>query len=113
MGVILLKELKNVFGVDDSMLYGAPAVGGAPAAAAGGEAAAEEAAPKKEKTLFNVILDKFDAGSKLKIVKEVRAITGLGLKQAKDLVESAPVAIKEDMPKADAQELADKLTALG
>jgi large subunit ribosomal protein L7/L12 len=69
----------------------APAGTAAPAAAA---APAEEAAPVVEKTSFTVKLDKFDAASKIKLIKEVRAITGLGLKEAKELVEGAPKEIK-------------------
>ena len=80
------------------------------AAAAGGAAAA--AAPAEEKTEFDVVLA--DAGAqKINVIKEVRAITGLGLKEAKDLVEAAPKAVKEGVPKADAEKLKAKLEAEG
>ena len=80
------------------------------AAGAGGGAAA--AAPVEEKTEFDVIL--MEAGAqKINVIKEVRAITGLGLKEAKDLVEAAPKAVKEGVPKADADKLKAKLEAEG
>ena len=80
------------------------------AAAAGGGAAA--AAPVEEKTEFDVILT--DAGAqKINVIKEVRAITGLGLKEAKDLVEGAPKAVKEGVNKADADKIKAQLEAAG
>ncbi|HRJ45979.1 MAG TPA: 50S ribosomal protein L7/L12, partial [Opitutaceae bacterium] len=80
------------------------------AAPAGGAAAA--AAPAEEKTEFNVVLT--DAGAnKIGVIKEVRAITGLGLKEAKDLVEGAPKPVKEGASKADAEEIKKKLEAAG
>ncbi|MGV8841000.1 MAG: 50S ribosomal protein L7/L12 [Bauldia sp.] len=79
------------------------------AAAAGGGAAA---APVEEKTEFNVILT--DAGAqKINVIKEVRAITGLGLKEAKDLVEGAPKAVKEGVSKDDANKFKAQLEAAG
>lgn len=90
--------------------HGLEAAGGgvmmAAAPAAGGAAAAEEP------TEFNVILK--EAGSnKIAVIKEVRAATGLGLKEAKDLVDGAPKTVKEALPKADAEELKKKLEAAG
>ncbi len=80
------------------------------AAAAGGAAAGGEAA--EEKTEFDVVLA--DAGAqKINVIKEVRAITGLGLKEAKDLVEGAPKPVKEGASKADAEEIKKKLEAAG
>lgn len=77
------------------------------AAAGGGEAAAAE-----EKTEFTVVLA--SAGDKkINVIKEVRAITGLGLKEAKDLVEGAPKEVKTDVPKAEAEELKKKLEEAG
>ncbi|WP_026479046.1 50S ribosomal protein L7/L12 [Ahrensia sp. 13_GOM-1096m] len=77
------------------------------AAAAGGDAAAEE-----EKTEFDVILE--DAGAqKINVIKEVRGITGLGLKEAKDMVEAAPKAVKEAISKGEAEEIVKKLTEAG
>ncbi len=79
------------------------------AAAAGGGAAA---APAEEKTEFTVVLAK--AGDKkIEVIKEVRAITGLGLKEAKDLVEGAPKPVKEGANKADAEAMKKKLEAAG
>ena len=80
------------------------------AAAAGGGAAA--AAPAEEKTEFDVILT--DAGAqKINVIKEVRAFTGLGLKEAKDLVEGAPKPVKEAVSKADAEKIKAQLEAAG
>ena len=100
----LVKELEAKWGVSAA----APvAVAAAPAAGA-----AVAAAPVEEKTEFNVIL--VDAGAnKIAVFKEVRAITGLGLKEAKDLVEAAPKAVKEGASKADAEEIKKKLEAAG
>ncbi len=98
----LVKDLEGKWGVS-----AAAAVAAAPA---GGAAAA--AAPAEEKTEFNVILA--DAGAnKIGVIKEVRAITGLGLKEAKDLVEGAPKNVKENVPKAEAEDIKKKLEAAG
>ena len=84
-----------------------PAAGGMMMAAPVAAAAAVE-----EPTEFNVIL--IEAGAnKIQVIKEVRAATGLGLKEAKDLVDGAPKAVKEALPKADAEELKKKLEAAG
>ncbi len=97
----LVKALEEKFGVSAAM----PVM--AAAGAAAGTAAAEE-----EKTIFNVVLT--SAGSnKIAVIKEVRAATNLGLKEAKDLVESAPKPVKESLPKAEAEELKKKLEAAG
>jgi len=86
-------------------------VSAAAAVAVAGPAAAA-AAPVEEKTEFSVIL--VAAGEKkIEVIKEVRAITGLGLKEAKDLVEGAPKNVKENAPKADAEEIKKKLEAAG
>jgi large subunit ribosomal protein L7/L12 len=98
----LVKELEGKWGVS-----AAAAVAAAPA---GGAAAA--AAPAEEKTEFNVVL--VEAGAnKIGVIKEVRAITGLGLKEAKDLVEGAPKVVKEAASKADSEEIKKKLEAAG
>ena len=78
--------------------------GGAPVAAA--------AAPAEEKTEFDVILASFGE-DKVAVIKEVRAITGLGLKEAKDLVEAAPKAVKEGASKEDAEKIKAQLEAAG
>ncbi len=83
----------------------------APAAAAAAPAAAA-AAPAVEQTEFTVILKEAGA-NKINVIKEVRAITGLGLKEAKDLVEAAPKAVKEDINKDDAAKFKKQLEAAG
>jgi len=98
----LVKAFEEKFGVSAASMA-APAAGGA---AAGGAAAAEE------KTEFNVVLT--DAGAnKVSVIKAVREITGLGLKEAKDLVDGAPKTVKEGMPKADAEAAKKKLEEAG
>ena len=79
--------------------------------AAGGDAAPAEEV--KEKDTFDVKLAAFDAKSKLKIIKEVRAVTDLSLKEAKELVESAPAVLKDGLTKEDADKLAKTLGDLG
>ena len=97
----LVKDLEGKWGVS-----AAAAVAAAPA---GGGAAA---AVVEEKTEFNVVL--LEAGAnKIGVIKEVRAITGLGLKEAKDLVEGAPKPVKEGASKADAEDIKKKLEAAG
>lgn len=100
----LVKALEEKFGVEAA----APMMMGAmPAAGAPGEAAAAE-----EPTSFNVILK--EVGSqKIPVIKEVRAITGLGLKEAKELVDNAPKALKEGASKEEADQIKEKLEAVG
>ncbi|MDF2521725.1 MAG: rplL [Clostridia bacterium] len=96
----LVKAIEEEFGVTAA----------APVAVAGGAAAA--AAPAEEKTEFDVILTA--AGTdKIKVIKVVREITGLGLKEAKDLVDNAPKPVKEAAAKAEAEEIKAKLTEVG
>ena len=87
--------------------YGVSAAG-VVVAAAGAGAAAEE-----EKTEFDVELTEVPAASKIKVIKVVREVTGLGLKEAKELVEAAPKVVKEAAAKADAEELKKKLEEVG
>ena len=84
----------------------------APVAVAAAPAAGAAAPAEEEKTEFNVILADFGA-NKVAVIKEVKAITGLGLKEAKDLVEAAPKAIKEGVSKEDAAKLKAQLEAAG
>jgi len=84
----------------------------APMAVAAAGPAAAAAAPAEEKTEFDVILAKI-GDKKIEVIKEVRAITGLGLKEAKDLVEGAPKSVKEGIAKKDAEEIKKKLEAVG
>jgi large subunit ribosomal protein L7/L12 len=97
----LIKEFEEKFGVSAA----APV-----AVAAVGAVAAE--APKEEKTEFDVILATVGS-EKIKVIKEVRAVTGLGLKEAKELVESAPAPLKEATTKEDAAEIKAKIEAVG
>lgn len=98
----LVKDLEAKWGVS-----AAAAVAAAPAAGGGAAAPAAEA-----QTEFTVVLK--DAGAnKIGVIKEVRAITGLGLKEAKDLVEGAPKPVKENVAKAEAEDLKKKLEAAG
>ena len=96
----LVKAMEEKFGVTAAV-----AVAAAPGAAAG--AAAEE------QTEFTVTLDSFDAAQKIPVIKAVREITGLGLGEAKALVEGAPKALKEGVSKADADEIIKKIEAAG
>jgi large subunit ribosomal protein L7/L12 len=90
--------------------WGVSAAAPVAVAAAGGGAAA--AAPAEEKTEFDVVLTEAGA-QKINVIKEVRAITGLGLKEAKDLVEAAPKAVKEGVSKAEAADIKKKLEDAG
>ncbi len=97
----LVKAVEEKFGVKAAAP--AVAVAAAPAAAAAAE----------EKTEFNVVLASVDAAKKIGVIKVVREITGLGLKEAKDLVEGAPKSVKENVAKAEAEELKKKITEAG
>ncbi len=86
----------------------------APVAAAAAPAAGGEAAPaEEEQTEFNVVLKAFEDGKKIPVIKEVRAITGLGLKEAKEMVETGGKAVKEGVSKEEANEIKEKLEAAG
>ena len=97
----LVKALEEEFGVSAAAMA-------APAAGAGAAAEAVE-----EKTEFDVVLAGFDAAAKIKVIKAVREITGLGLADAKAVVEAAPKAIKEGVSKDEAEELKKKLEEVG
>ena len=99
----LSKLLEEKWGVSAAAPVAVAAVGGAGAAAA---------APVEEKTEFDVVLANAGA-QKINVIKEVRAITGLGLKEAKDLVEAAPKPVKEGVSKADAEKFKAQLEAAG
>lgn len=100
----LVKMIEETFGVS-----AAAAVAAAPAAAA---AAGEAAAPAEEKTEFDVILQAA-GGNKINVIKVVREVTALGLKEAKDLVEAAPKAVKEGVSKEEAETVRQKLADAG
>ncbi|GMI99466.1 hypothetical protein like AT3G06040 [Hibiscus trionum] len=80
---------------------------------AGASAGAAKLEEKKEKTAFDVKLEKFEAAAKIKVIKEVRAFTNLGLKEAKDLVEKAPVILKQGVTKEEASDIMEKIKAAG
>ncbi|HHT11215.1 MAG TPA: 50S ribosomal protein L7/L12 [Atribacter sp.] len=98
----LVKALEEKFGVSAAM----------PVAAATAPNAGAAAPVEEEKTEFTVVL-KSAGAEKLKVIKEVRAITSLGLKEAKDLVDGAPKPVKEAIPKKEAEEIKAKLEAVG
>ncbi|XP_073110183.1 uncharacterized protein [Elaeis guineensis] len=85
----------------------------APGAVAGPAAEAAKPAEEKEKTAFDIKLEKFDAASKIKVIKEVRTFTDLGLKEAKELVEKTPVVLKKGVTKEEAEAIAAKLKEVG
>ena len=96
----LSKQLEEKWGVTAAAPIAAAAAGGA------------SAAPAEEKSEFSIFLASF-GDKKINVIKEVRAITGLGLKEAKDLVEAAPKEVKAGVPKKDAEEAKKKLEAAG
>ena len=106
MGLTILeaKELNDILEENGIKAAAAVAVAGP---AAGGDAGGAEA-----KTDFDVVMTSF-GGNKISVIKEVRGITGLGLKEAKELVEGAPKAVKEGVPEAEANEIKEKLEAAG
>jgi large subunit ribosomal protein L7/L12 len=101
----LVKAMEEKFGVSAAAPVAVAVAGAAP-----GAAPAEAA---EEKTEFNVILKAFDDTKKIAVIKEVRAVTGLGLKEAKDLVEGAPKPLKENVSKEEAAKIKDAVTAAG
>jgi len=98
----LIKAIEDKFGVKAA----------APVAAMAAPAAGADAAPAEEKTEFSVIL-KEGGAKKIQVIKVVRAVTGLGLKEAKDLVEAAPKAVKEGIPKTEADSIKKQLEENG
>ena len=106
MTVLELVELKTKIEDEWGITAAAPVAIAAPGAAGGGEAAAEE------KTAFDVVLTAA-GGQKIQVIKVVRAITGLGLKEAKDVVDSAPKPVKEGVPQDEADSLKAQLEEAG
>jgi large subunit ribosomal protein L7/L12 len=102
----LVKAMEEKFGVSAAAPVAVAAVGAAP----GG---APAAAAAEEQTEFTVMLKAFDETKKIAVIKEVRAVTSLGLKEAKDLVEGAPKPIKEGISKEEAAKIKDQITAAG
>lgn len=120
----MLKLMQKRLGIPDAQLFGGGmmmgggmvggggmAAGGVPAAGAPAPEAA--AAPVKEKTIFDIKIGAVDPKAKIKIIKEVKAMTGLGLKESKELVEKAPVVIKEGVKKEEVEALQKKLEEAG
>ncbi len=99
----LVKAMEEKFGVSAAAPVAVAAVAG-PAAGA---------APAEEQTEFNVTLKSFEDAKKIAVIKEVRAVTGLGLKEAKDLVEGAPKPLKEGVSKDEANKIKESITAAG
>jgi large subunit ribosomal protein L7/L12 len=113
MSVFELAELIEAFKERFGVTIAAPAAGVAPAGGAAGGAGGAAAAPAaEEKTEFTVVL-KAGGEKKIQVIKEIRAITSLGLKEAKDLVEGAPGTVKEGVSKQEAEEIKKKLEAQG
>ncbi len=111
MTILELRDLNEKITDEFGITAAAPvAVAAAPGAAAAGDGAA--AAPAEEKSEFNVVLKDIGA-NKINVIKAVREVTSLGLKEAKDLVESAPAAVKEAIGKADAEAAQKKLQEAG
>jgi large subunit ribosomal protein L7/L12 len=110
----LADALKDKLGISDAPMMAMPMAGGA--IAPGGGAGPEEAEIEEEKTHFSIKLNSFEASSKLKVIKEVRALSGLGLKEAKEFVEAAATGgkvVKENVAKEEAEEMLEKLKAVG
>jgi len=101
--VELISDMEKKFGVTAA----------APAAAAAAPGAAAAAAPVEEKTEFTVVLKEYPADKKVSVIKVIRELTGLGLKEAKDLVEGAPQTVKEAVNKADSEAMKKKLEDVG
>ena len=104
----LVKQIEEAFGVS-----AAPSAGVVMAAAPGAGAGGDTAEAAEEKTEFDVVLESFDASAKIKVLKEVRNATGLGLGDAKAMVEAAPKTIKEGMAKEEAEALKKAIEDVG
>jgi large subunit ribosomal protein L7/L12 len=107
MSVLELVELKNKIEEEWGVTAAAPVAVAAPGAAGGGDGAAAE-----EKTSFDVVLTEA-GGQKIQVIKVVRAVTGLGLKEAKDLVDSAPKPVKEGVAQEEADQIKTQLEEAG
>ncbi|XP_074571669.1 uncharacterized protein LOC141828193 [Curcuma longa] len=122
VAALSLVEVAELSGIlrDKMGIKEPPAIGIANAGAGGvggsfGGAAVDgkEEAKKQEKTVFELRLDSYDAASKIKVIKEVRGFTDLGLKEAKELVEKAPAVIKKGLSKEEAEQIIEKMKAIG
>lgn len=108
----LVKQIEEAFGVDASASAGGGMMMMAPGMMGGGAGAAA-AEPEEEKTEFDVVLEDVPADKKIAILKVVRGLTGLGLKEAKEMVEAAPKAVKEGVTKDDAEAAKKELEEAG
>ncbi len=106
----LVKQIEEAFGVDASATAAAPMMMAGPMAGAPAAAAAEA---EEEKTEFDIVLEEVPADKKIAVLKVVRSLTGLGLKEAKEMVESAPKSIKEGVSKDDAEAAKKDLEGAG
>src|SRR5690348_17404381 len=110
LSVMEVVELKNALEKEWGVTAAAPV---AMVAAGGAAAGAAAAAPAEEKTEFTVVLKEYPADKKVTVIKVIREITGLGLKEAKDLVEGVPSTVKEAVNKADSETMKKKLEEAG
>ena len=110
--VELIADMEKKFNVTAAAPVAAAAAGGGGAAAAGGGGGGAAAPAAEAQTEFTVTMSEFGA-NKVGVIKVIREITGLGLKEAKDLVEGAPSTVKEGIPKADAEAIKKKLEDAG
>ncbi|CAA7404061.1 unnamed protein product [Spirodela intermedia] len=114
----LTELLRSKLGIDEMpamavMMPGMGMGGGAMRGRGAGATAGAKAEEKKEKTAFDLKLESFDAAAKIKIIKEVRTFTDLGLKEAKELVEKAPALLKKGVLKEEAEKIVEKMKAIG
>ncbi|KAJ0240768.1 hypothetical protein HA466_0223490 [Hirschfeldia incana] len=111
----LTELLRKKLGVTDMPVMAAMAIPGSGGGNPGAAAAAGKGEEKKAeaKTAFDVMLQGFESASKIKVIKEVRSVTDLGLKEAKDLVEKAPTLLKKGVSKEEAEKIIEKLKAVG
>jgi len=109
----LVKQIEETFGVSAAAPVGGMMMAAPMPAAPGAAAAPAAAEPVEEQTEFSVILEAVPADKKIAILKVVRELTGLGLKEAKDLVEAAPKPVKEGIPKEEAEKVKAKLVEAG
>ena len=109
MTALELVDLKKAFEETFDVQASAPMMMGAMVAPVAGEAAA----PEEEKTSFDVVLESFDTGKKIQVIKVVRSVTSLGLKEAKDLVEGAPKTVREGVSKEEAEKIQKELQDAG
>ncbi|KAJ1699501.1 hypothetical protein LUZ63_008013 [Rhynchospora breviuscula] len=111
----LSSALQSRLGVDQLPIFAILSPGATPsfASASGGAASAAPEEKKEEKTSFDLKLESFEAANKIKVIKEVRGFTDLGLKEAKELVEKAPMVIKKGVTKEEAEKIVEKMKEIG